>query len=121
MIARAGVPFRARSLLDWADTNPFITLWIPPALFLVQFLLLIALVRLGFPDHAGSAVLPANLLLIALFGLALPCFLGMALGVRQAFRLRAKVFPIAGVLLNGAYLVAFMLFFLFVVVLRNLT
>jgi hypothetical protein len=111
----------ARRALVRVDANPSVTLWLPPALFLVQFLLLIALVRLGFPDHTGPAVLPVNLLLVALFGLVFLCFFGMALGVRQAFRLQAKAMPIAGILLNGGYLVGFSLFFLFVVVLRNLT
>jgi hypothetical protein len=110
-----------RALLSWIDSNPFFTLFIPPTLFLIQFLILLLLLQMGFPHHGGSAVLPVSLLLVALFGLSFLCFFGMALGVRQAFLLEMRVFPIAGVAFNGAYAVGFSLFFLFVVVLRNLT
>lgn len=115
------IPSWLKPILRWIDTNPGVTLFIPPALFLVQFLLLLVLVSLGFPDHGADRKVAVSLLLVTLFGLNFICVFGMALGVRQAFLLDAKVFPVIGILANGIYMSGFILFFLFIVVLQNLT
>lgn len=115
------IPRRIKSLLRWIDTNSGFTLFIPPALFLVQFLLLLTLVSLGFPDHGADSKVAVSLLLVTLFGLNFICVFGMVLGVRQAFILNSKVFPVIGILANGIYMAGFILFFLFIVVLQNLT
>lgn len=112
---------RLLGMLAWIDRNPFAPLCLPPLIFLFQFFLLLLLVSYGFPDHGPERTVPVSLLLIGLFGLGFLCFGGMALGVRQAFLLRSKALPVAGVLANGAYLAASIFFFLFVLVLRNLT
>ncbi len=110
-----------RSILAWIDGNPFASLFMPPIVFLFQFLLLVLLVSLGFPDHGPERTVPVSLLLVGMFGLGFLCFGGVALGVRQAFLLPSKAPPVLGVLANVAYLAAFIFFFLFVLVLRNLT
>lgn len=110
-----------RDTLAWIDGNPFASLFMPPFVFLLQFLLLVLLISFGFPDHGPEHNVAVSLLLVGLFGLGFLCFGGMALGVRQAFLLRSRVPPMLGVLANGAYLAAFIFFFLFVLVLRNLT
>lgn len=115
------LPARLSALWGWVDANPFVTLCLPPAVFLAQFLLLVLLASYGFPDHPPESKVAVSLLLIGLFGLSFLCFGGIALGVRQAFLLPSKAFPVVGVLVNGAYLAGFSLFFLFVLVLRNLT
>lgn len=105
----------------WLDGNPFSSLFLPPALFLAQFFLLVLLLHLGFPDHPDQAKVRVSLVLIALFGLSFLCLFGTALGVRQAFRLESKAVPILGALVNLAYMAGFSGFFLFVLVLQNLT
>lgn len=112
---------RLRDLWVWVDTNPFTSLWLPPLAFFTQFFFLLALVKSGFPDNAPHQEVRVSLLLIALFGLGGLCLAGIALGVRQVLILRSKIFPLIGILLNGLYLAGFTFFFLFVLVLQNLT
>lgn len=115
------IPPWLKPILHWIDSNPGFTLFIPPALFLIQFLLLLVLVSLGFPDHGPEQKVAVSLLLVTIFGLNFICVFGMALGVRQAFVLETKVFPVVGVVANGVYMAGFILFFLFIIVLQNLT
>ena len=44
---------------------------------------------------------------------------GAALGLRHVLTLNAKAAPLLGIAANLAYLIAFILFFLFVMVVRN--
>lgn len=112
---------RLRSLWAWLDTNPYTSLWMPPGVFFLQFFVLLALIKSGFPDNAPDREVQVSLLLIVLFGLTGICLAGIALGVRQALILESKIFPLVGILINGLYLAGFTFFFLFVLVLRNLT
>lgn len=118
MAARPSVLFRA---LAWLDGNPYSSLFVPPLLILLQFLLLVLLVSYGFPDHGEEHKVAVSLTLVALFGLPFLCFAAMALGVRQAFLLKPRAFPIIGIIVNALYVAGFTLFFLLVLVLRNLT
>lgn len=112
---------RLRELWAWLDTNPFTSLWMPVGVFFLQFFALLALLKSGFPDNAPHQELQVSVLLIGLFGLGGICLAGIALGVRQALLLESKIFPMIGILLNGFYLAGFTFFFLFVLVLQNLT
>lgn len=105
----------------WIDGNPYASLFVPPFLFVAHFLLLVWLVSIGFPEHPDTAKVAVSLLLVVIFGLPFSCFGAMALAVRQAFLLPSRAWPILGFIANGAYLTVFSLFFLFNVVLRNLT
>lgn len=112
---------KPRELWAWLDANPYTSLWMPPAVFFLQFFILLALIKSGFPDNAPQQELQVSLLLIGLFGLGAVCLAGILLGVRQALILESKIFPLIGILLNGIYLAGFTFFFLFVLVLQNLT
>jgi hypothetical protein len=112
---------RIRDLWAWLDTNPYTSLWMPPGVFFLQFFVLLALIKSGFPENAPQQEVQVSVLLIGLFGLTGICLAGMILGVRQVLILESKIFPLVGILLNALYLAGFTFFFLFVLVLQNLT
>lgn len=99
--------------------NPFASLLVPPGLFLAQFLLLLLLFQVGFPHHARGHKLAGSLLLIMFFGTSFLSLAGAGLGLRQTLTLKAKAAPLLGVAANLIYLAGFILFFLFVVVVRQ--
>lgn len=109
-----------RASIQTIAGNPFASLLVPPALFLLQFILLLLLFQAGFPHHhAQGHYLAGSLLLIAFFGSSFLSLPAAALGVRQALTLKARVVPLLGVFANLVYLVGFVLFFLIAMVLRN--
>lgn len=110
-----------RGLWIRLDNNPFTSLWILPGVFILQFFALVALIKSGFPDNAPHQEVQVSLLLVGLFGLAGVCLAGIALGVRQALILESRILPLLGIVLNGLYLAGFTFFFLFILVLQNLT
>ena len=112
---------RLRDVWAWLDTNPYTSLWMPPGVFFAQFFVLLGLIKSGFPDNAPHQEVQVSLLLVGLFGLGGICLAGILLGVRQVLTLESKVFPLIGILFNGVYLAGFTFFFLFVLVLQNLT
>lgn len=107
-------------MLSWVAANPFFSLFIPPVLFVIQFLLIVNLVTLGFPNHGPELRLRVSLMLCAIFGISGFSILGILIGGRQVFTLRSKAAPLLGIALNAAYLIGFSLYFLFVIVLTNL-
>src|SRR4051812_30564481 len=102
----------AQSALRWVDANPYATLLWPPALSVIQFLLMLRLLALKFPKHVAADKVQVSLLLFAICGLTFSCLVGAALGVRQVLMLKKKILPLLGIFANAGYLIGFMLFFL---------
>ena len=55
---------KPREIWAWLDTNPFTSLWLPPAVFFLQFFVLLALIKSGFPENAPQQELQVSLLLV---------------------------------------------------------
>jgi hypothetical protein len=92
--------------------SPFFPFCIPPALAVLQFLVLSVLLTTGFPDVPASQKTNAGLLISALFGSCLLTLFGAASGTRQVFYSDNKVVATIGTAFNVFYLLGFVLFFI---------
>lgn len=108
-------------MIKWVLNHPFATLAVPPALLILQFLVLILLFRVGLPESMTETHGKASLLIWILFSLSLPSIPTLLLAVRQVFLLPNKIAPSLGILANGAYFLGFISFFVFGFVLRTFT
>ncbi len=101
--------------------NPYITLCVPPALMLLQFLDFILLLEIGLPESMADTHGKAALCIWALFASILPTIPALLLAVRQTIYLPNKIAPALGVVFNGLYLVGFVTFFVVCFVVRTFT
>ncbi len=96
--------------------SPFFSFCIPPALAVLQFLVLSVLLTTGFPEVPAEQKLRAGLLIASLFGLCFVALAGMGWGFRQVFYGDKKILSALGAAFNGLYFLGFVLFFVCVFV-----
>ena len=92
--------------------SPFFSFCIPPALAVLQFLVMATLLTTGFPDVVPEKMVQAGLLIVVLFGLCIPALFGMGWGVRQVFYGGNRMLSAIGAAFNGLYFLGFVLFFI---------
>ena len=92
--------------------SPFFSFCIPPALAVLQFLVMTTLLTTGFPDVVPGQTTRAGFLISALFGLCIPALLGAGWGMRQVFNGGNRILSAIGATFNGLYFLGFVLFFI---------
>lgn len=96
--------------------SPFFSFCIPPALAVLQFLVMSLLMTTGFPNVPEEQKAHAGILISALFALCFPALIGMGWGFRQVFYSENKMLSALGGAFNGLYFLGFVLFFVCVFV-----
>ena len=96
--------------------SPFFSFCIPPALAVLQFLLMATLMTTGFPEVPDANKAYAGVLISALFALCFIALIGMGWGFRQVLYGENKVLSALGAAFNGLYFLGFVLFFVCVFV-----
>ena len=104
--------FKAPAFLD----SPFFTFCIPPALFVLQFLVMVLLISTGFPEVLSGQMLKAGLLIIGLFSLTFLALFGAGWGIRQVFMGDHKFVSALGAAFNGCYFLGVSVFYVAVFV-----
>ena len=98
-------------MFSWILGNPFVTLCVPPALLVLQFLDFVLIQKVGLPKSMADAHAPVAICIMLLFAMTLVSIPALLLAVRQVFLLPNKVAPSLGILVNGGYLMGFIAFF----------
>jgi hypothetical protein len=99
--------FKAPAFLD----SPFFTFCIPPALFVLQFLVMALLSSTGFPNVEPTQKVKAGMLIVALFGTTFFALIGAGWGIRQVFLSQNKFVSALGVAFNGLYFLGLIIFY----------
>lgn len=105
-------PGKACMNLSAILASPFFSICIPPALAVLQFLVMSLLLTTGFPEVPPEQKTHAGLLICALFSLCFPALIGMGWGFRQVFYSENKILSALGGAFNGLYFLGFVLFFI---------
>jgi hypothetical protein len=106
------MPIRLPAFLE----SPFCPFCIPPALAVLQFLVMSWLMAIGFPDFVPDRRDQAGMLITVLLGLCFFALLGMGWSLRQVLYGKYKIAAALGAVFNGAYFLGFLLFFIAVFV-----